>query len=84
MLENAQIITKLLLDHWWKFLWQDILTPYSWWCFGAELCESPLPWMKTNTTYDWSQDASLLTRYGSPFLCWTIAFPDVPNSQRGG
>jgi len=25
---------------------------YSWWCFGAELCESPLPWMKTNTTYD--------------------------------
>ena len=36
---------------------------YSWQCFWAELWESPLPWLKSNPTHGWSQDASLLARH---------------------
>ena len=35
----------------------------SWQCFWTELWVSPLPWMWSNLTHRWSQDAPLLARH---------------------
>jgi len=63
MLENARIITKLVLDRWEKLLLQNVLIPFF---FHGSVSgqnserESPDPWMKRNPTNGWSQDFSLL------------------------
>ena len=50
MLEKALFVTKLFLDGWEKFLLEDVF-------LGKIVSE---PWLRSNTTHEWSQDALLL------------------------
>ena len=61
MLEKALFVTKLFLDGWEKLLSEDVLVPFFiHGCVLVQNCVSPLPWLRSNPTHEWSQDALML------------------------
>ena len=64
MLEKAFILTKLFLEGWEKLLPEDVLVPFFiHGCVLRQNCVSPLPWLRSNPTHEWSQDALLLAAH---------------------